>query len=104
MPIHFVEDGNKNPHSALRPDDANAEKVAIGASSTAMAAACTSEIVYVCATVNCWISVAAAPTATNSDMYLPANTPLHLKVVKDTDKIAVIQDSVAGSLSVVPMA
>lgn len=82
------------------------QNVAIGASSAPITngfAATTSDI-RVVATSNCWISIGAAPTATNGagSTYLPANVVEYFHVTGG-QKVAVIQDSASGTLSVSEM-
>jgi hypothetical protein len=56
-------------------------------------------------TTNCWLKFGLAPTAvatTSGNQYLPANTMITIKWIPN-DKVAVIQDSGAGSLIITPV-
>ena len=56
-------------------------------------------------TTNCWLKFGTNPTAvatTDGNQYLPSNTIITIKWTPG-DKVAVIQDSGAGSLIVTPV-
>jgi hypothetical protein len=78
-------------------------KVAIGAASTASAAALTKGTTYlVTASSACHIVFAAAPTAAATDCYIPADTPLVIRMTQ-AYKVAVIQATAAGNLYLTPL-
>jgi hypothetical protein len=85
----------------------NAYVVAVGASSAQSAAntAVGVRVVRLCATVACWVEFGPNPTATaTTSSYLPANFPEYFVVAGNgTEKVAVIQASAAGSLSITEM-
>ena len=59
-------------------------------------------VVRLCATAACHVKVGAAPTATTSDPYLPADTPWFIEVAPG-QKVAAIQTTAAGVLHVTEM-
>ncbi len=62
--------------------------------------------IRVVATAGCWIALGANPTAAvggATSFYLPANTPEYFWVVPG-ERLAVIQDTAAGSLNVAELA
>lgn len=73
--------------------------LAIGSSSAASnAVGSNTTAVQLIATVACFISVGASPTAVaNTSMYVPANIPIYIGVGPG-QKIAAIQSTGAGSL------
>lgn len=82
---------------------ASADTVAVSGTSAQSTAFVSSEI-YVCGNTNVWAVVGSNPTAVadaDGMIYIPAGVPLHMRV-KVGDKIAFIQDSAAGHMSVVP--
>jgi hypothetical protein len=61
-------------------------------------------VVWVCAQTQCWITVAAAPTAaadTAGSEILPANAVVPITVPKN-QKIAIVQDTTGGYASFIP--
>lgn len=61
-------------------------------------------MVTLTATVNCWIAFGANPSATKGagSFYMPSTVALQFSVDHNTtQKIAVLQDSAGGSLSIV---
>jgi len=84
-------------------DFTNTDVIAVAGASAQSAAFISSEIL-VTGNTNCWITIGANPTAvadTDGNMYLAANGERHIRV-KVGDKLAVIQDSAAGHISVSP--
>lgn len=76
------------------------QQVSVGAASTASnAVAAATNIVRLVADVACRIAIGAAPTATATGIYLPANTVEYIAVA-GSQKIAVIQESASGFLSI----
>lgn len=59
-------------------------------------------VVRLCSTTACHIKLAASPTATTSDPYLPANTPWFIEVAPG-QKVAAIQNAAGGTLHVTEM-
>lgn len=85
-------------------DLAGNDVVAISGTSAQSTAMPTGEIQLV-STTNCWIKFGTNPTAvanTDTNQYLPANVIWTIKW-QPGDKVAVIQDSAAGYLTVTPV-
>lgn len=61
--------------------------------------------VRVTSTTNCWISFGSSPTAAmaSNSIYLPANSAEYFYVLPG-EKIAVIQDTAAGTLNIAELA
>lgn len=59
-------------------------------------------VVRLVSTTNCFVAFGSAPTATTSDMYLPANQPEYF-VVSQGQKVAAIQVDAGGNLHVTEM-
>lgn len=82
--------------------------VAVGAASVQSAALqTTTALVVLTATTDCWVAVASNPTAAAAagSFFLPAKFPMSFSINKQlTTKIAVIQASAAGSLSILEAA
>jgi len=76
--------------------------VAIGAAS-AQSAAIQARVVLVCADQNCWVSIGANPTASigAGSVFLAAGAFVTLPI-QPGQRVAVVQQSVAGNLSVIP--
>jgi hypothetical protein len=84
-------------------DFASAGKVTITGTSAQSAALPSSEV-YLCSTTDCWLTKGANPTAVAAAdlmLYLPAGCPLHMRITRG-EKIAFIQHSAGGTVSVVP--
>ena len=77
---------------------ATSQKVAIG-SGSAQSAAIAATVVRVVGTADCHLAFGANPTAVadGTCVFLPANVPEYFQVTSG-NKLAVIQDSVAGNL------
>lgn len=73
------------------------------ASASAQSAAITATEVLVHASTRCFIKVAANPTATTDDIPLEAGEKFHLRITSG-HKIAVLQDTAAGFLNIIPVA
>ena len=58
-----------------------------------------SSVVRVVATSDCYIAVGVSPTATTSDIYLPAGAIEYLRCVPG-DKVSAVQALVAGTIHV----
>lgn len=77
-----------------------AQKVAFdGTSAQSSAVGANTRVVRLCATQDCFIAIAANPTATTSSTYLPGGAVEYVRV-QPGDKIAVIQRNTAGDLHV----
>ena len=61
--------------------------------------AVNADVVRLCATTACYVKVGAAPTATTSDMYLPANQAEKFFITPGF-KVSAIQASAGGTISV----
>lgn len=59
-------------------------------------------LVRLVATQDCHIAIGDNPTATTSDMFLPANVVDYI-MVSETDDISVIQNSTGGNLYITEM-
>ena len=83
---------------------ASNDVVAVSGTSAQSAAMTTYEIMLV-STTNCWLKFGTNPTAvasTDANQYLPANALVTIKWIPG-DKVAVIQDTAAGYLTVTPV-
>jgi len=98
----YACDGNGHTDGALRPDTGSVVTVASGASS-ASSAALSHDLVEVTATLDCYIAIGSAPTASATTMYLPASLPRLFHILNGTDKIAAIKKSSDGVVHIVPM-
>jgi hypothetical protein len=78
-----------------------AQEVATGAAS-AQSMAIASKAVRLCATAACRVAFGANPTAVATSLYLAPNVPENF-LVQPGDKVAVIQESAAGKLSIVEL-
>lgn len=80
------------------------QSVAIGAASVqSSAVGATTNRFVLTATVNCWVAVGDNPTAaahTAGSFYMPAGAMFPISAVAGSTKVAVIQDSASGYLSV----
>lgn len=96
------------PARELYPDFTTAQAVAFNDSpavqSAAIAGVLPFTVVRVVATVNCYVLPGANPTVTSSNgMYLPAHTPILLRVAP-SDKLSVLAAAAeSGALSIVGM-
>ena len=97
-----------DPQQALHPGALTLQAqqfLAIGASSAQSAAVqATTNRVVLSATSACWVALGANPTASAAagSIYVPANFPMPpIVVTPGVTKIAVIQASAAGSLSII---
>lgn len=79
-----------------------AQEITVGAASVALTNAFGTGVrmVRLVATNACRIAFGASPTAVATSAYLPAGVP-EVFTVNPGEKVAVIQESVAGKLSVV---
>ncbi len=78
------------------------QTVAVGATST-QSAVTDGNVVRLVATTDCHIAFGASPTADNTCLFLPANTPEYFACY-GTDLVAVIADSGTGTLYITPAA
>lgn len=87
---------------ALYPDYANGQLVAY-TGTAAQSTAITANMVILVSDTKCWFKVGTNPTATKAagSQPLPADTILPIGI-RSGDKISVIQDASAGSLSIMP--
>ncbi len=60
------------------------------------------QVIRVVATSACYIAIGSSPTATTSDIYLPAAVPEYF-VVPPSSKVSAIQASAGGTLHVTEM-
>ena len=81
---------------AIKPG--TTQNVAVGAAS-AQSAAVGGLVVRVVSSTDCHIAFGANPTALATSMFLPAKLPEYF-VCAPTDKLAVIQDTAGGNLSI----
>lgn len=95
-----------NPIAVPALDYANGQAVAVGASSAASTVfdANFDRVVSLSSSTACWYQIGATPTAIAGagSEYLPAGIPPHLVYVGAGNKIAVIQASAGGTISMVP--
>lgn len=80
----------------------NTDVVAYDASTQSVAFNAQTTVVRVVATTNCHIRFGANPTATTSNVYLPAGVVEYFRVTPG-DKVAAIKNATAGSLYVTEM-
>lgn len=62
----------------------------------------TTQVIRVVATTACYIAIGSSPTATTSDIYMPANVPEYF-VVPPSSKVSAVQVSSGGALHVTEM-
>ena len=82
------------------------QSIAVAATSAATSNAFDAEttIVRISTTTNCYIAFGSSPTATTSDVLMPAGTTEYFKVpVPGTSKLAAIRDTADGKLRVTEM-
>jgi hypothetical protein len=102
--IPFAMNGQSVP--ALSYNTAAGQSLAIGTASVA-SAVINASAVTLTATSDCWISVGTAPVAaadTAGCDFLPAGVKWTITLPDPTQKVAVIQNSGAGQLVVLPAA
>ena len=70
-------------------------------SSSAATSAVGAQTYYVRLITNvaCWVTIGKSPTATNTDIYLPAAT-IEIFKIKPGEKVAAIEDTGGGNLNV----
>lgn len=102
-----------DPQQSLHPgarQSTNVQNVAIGSASTPSAAVqSTTNRVTLIASTACWVNIGSSPTAvantaaaTGASFYVPAGIPMpDIVVSPGVSKIAVIQASAAGMLSII---
>ncbi|HZT29250.1 MAG TPA: hypothetical protein VFA33_05170 [Bryobacteraceae bacterium] len=90
---------NRASFPALNPG--TTQTLAIGSSSVATAAPIGADVVRLVATADCYIAIGSNPTATATNMFLPAKMPENF-VIAQTDKIAVLQVASGGTLFITP--
>lgn len=79
------------------------QTVAVGSESLQSTTITGSNVVRIISTSDCHIVVSANPTATTTSMFIPGNVPEYIEIENTTDKIAVIQNSEAGTLFITEM-
>jgi hypothetical protein len=96
----LARDDNNNVIQA--PMWAAYKTLAIGATSAQSAALGTNtRAVRLCSTSDCYVQIGSNPTATATSAYLPAGKPEIVSLAASTDKIAALQVTAAGVLSIV---
>lgn len=97
--VHMVEDDESRPVPAIFPGAAS--KVLIGAASAQSGAFGSSTgLIRIACSVGCFIAIGANPVADSNSLFLPAGMVEYFGV-SPGQKIAVIQNTEAGFLSVV---
>lgn len=88
---------------ALRADQAS--HITIGAASAQSSGAyAQGQRLGLISDTDCWVLTGADPTAAASTgVFVPASTPIEIYIGADGDKIAAIQDSAAGDLTIAPV-
>ena len=89
------------PGSAFPAVKPGASQVVAYVGSSVQSGAIGGTVVRVVSTTDCHILFGANPTALATSMFLPAKLPEYF-VCASTDKIAVIQDTAGGNLSITP--
>lgn len=82
------------------------QTIAISGSSTPMTnpVAANTVVVRLVATTNCYVAIAASPTATSANMPLIANVPEYFRIDENQSmKVAGLQVSASGNLYVTEM-
>jgi hypothetical protein len=97
--IHTPEDDESRGIPAIFPGISQAVAIgAISAQSTAIGQ--TTGLVRLCASSDCFVAFGSNPTASSSSLFLPAGMVEYFGI-NPGDKIAVIQSSASGFLSIV---
>lgn len=74
-----------------------------GTSAQSATIAATEVLLHNCGEGRCYVKAGSSPTATVNDIPLEAGEKFHLRVTSG-HRVAVLQDSAAGSLNIVPVA
>lgn len=91
--VQMPLDSGGRQFEALRPS--NTQAFGYGASSISSTVLTTDVVRIVCSTA-CHVAVGELVTATVSSTYLPANTPLTIRVVSGADFLGFIQNASTG--------
>lgn len=97
------------PIAAIASSGAGVQKLTISASSVSSTALGTAAIpvtaVEICASTNCYFRVGTggSVTAVNTDTYLPGNQIRYLQLKAGQDRIAFIQDTAGGFVTITPV-
>lgn len=90
------------PISPVRPIAGTGQNITVGAASAASTAfGANTFAVYVSSTTNCHIRLGQVPVAVATDMLVKASDPPLLLKTAPGEKLAVIQDTAAGTLNVI---
>ncbi len=85
---------------AFRPGTTQTVSVTSSSAATTNPVGEATTIARLVCTVDCHVNVGESPTATTSNMLLPAYTVEYVRVVKGVDKVAAIRAAVDGTLYV----
>jgi hypothetical protein len=92
---------DSNGQYVQAPDWSSPSTLAVGSASAASSAvSAAAKYVRLASTVDCYVLLGAAPTATTSSTYLPAGVVEYVSVTGGSTKIAVIRASTDGTLSI----
>lgn len=86
----------------MKPSFQPSQVVAYDSSTQSSALNARTTVVRLVATTNCHVKFGSNPTATTSDIYLPAGVVEYFKV-SASDKVAAIKNADAGNLYVTEM-
>ena len=93
-----MRNNESSPYRVLQGTNQNIT-VAGTSAATSNAFGADTRVVRLAATTACYISIGSSPTATSANAILPANTVDYI-IVEPSDKIAALQVSAGGALSV----
>lgn len=97
-----ASDGNGHSAGALRPSTGAVVKV-ISATTHAVSAVLSHDLIQVTATVACYVDIGAAPEAGPATMYLPPDVPHLFHIDNGVDKLSAERLTVDGVVFIVPM-
>lgn len=93
-------DRNHEPIPALRPGPN--QQVSVGAASATPASTPTTNVVRLCADVDCRYAVGSSPTASSTSPRLPSNVVEYI-ALQPGETVAAIQTGSAGTLDITEM-
>lgn len=102
MPTSLPRDDRKQTIQVLQPGVT--QVIVMDTESQATTAITNTSVIRVLATADCHIVVGVSPTATLSDLYIPANVPEYFEIGQDgNNQLAVVQDSAGGTIYITEM-
>ena len=85
---------------AVRPTTTQVVSVGAVSAATTNAVAVSTTCVRLVSTTDCFFAIGSTPTATTSSCFLPANVVEYVRVIGNSDKVAVLQSTSSGTLYV----